>query len=343
MFIFVKWENNDFMWVNNYKIAIINPFRPDGLARTIFDGILSLNNNGSSIDFRLSNKFDYDLPINDKYLPREEFINFARKADLIFIIWGKDVTDIALAEEIDCFSKTIYIDGSEVGKNRRFDVDVQKEIADGTYEHNGKVDLNMLKKCALYFRREKPYLPPIIPLPFGIENKYVKNYSGNIKKDIDFICIFGQDEYPLLRRRVREQLEKYCKKNNFLCYTKKTDTPEEFYKLLARSKVGISVGGGGFDTFRFWEILANNCLLLTEKIDIYEPNSSRLHYNRIWEFSNITEFELQLQKIGNFLENKYNQDDLGVEYEQIMHDHSSESRVLEIIDIFNNFNNNEPK
>lgn len=74
----------------NYKIAIINPFRPDGLARTIFDGILALNSAGSNIDFKLASQFDYDLSLNDYVLSRDEFIAFARTADLIFVIWGDD-------------------------------------------------------------------------------------------------------------------------------------------------------------------------------------------------------------------------------------------------------------
>lgn len=316
---------------NKYKIAIVNPFRPDGLARTIFDGILDINNSGGEIDFRLSSKFDYDLPLNSLYLPREEFINFAKEADFILLIWGKDGTDTALAETINCFNKTIYIDGSEVGGNKRYDAEIQKQLIIGTFSGRGAINIEMEKKCALYFRREKPYLRDIIPLPFGIERNYSKYYSNNTKKDIDFLCIFGQDEYPLLRREARELLEKYCVENNFICSTKKTKNPDEFYKLLARSKVGVSVGGGGFDTFRFWEILGNNCILITEKIDIYFEDSNRLKYDRIFEFSDLGQFQNQLEKVGRFLQNGYDEKTMTVEYEKILSEHSSKSRVLEII------------
>lgn len=324
---------------HNYKIAIINPYRPDGMTRTILDGILALNADGSNIDFKISSKFDYVLPVNDHYLSQDQFIEFAKEADFIFIFWSKDGTDFGLAETINCWDKTIYIDGSETGHNNRYDFYVQRSILNLTYKKNGKIEENMLKKCAFYFRREKPYLDGIKPLPFGIETRYIQNYKEEMKKDIDFTCIFGQDEYPLLRRYCREWLEKYCAQNNFNCFTQKTKTPEEFYKLLARSKVGISVGGGGFDSYRFWETLGNNCLLLTEKIDIYQPDSKKLNYKRIWEFSNLSDFQYQLNKMGDFLRKEYNQKNLTEEYKKIISEHSSKTRVSEIIKTFNDSKN----
>ena len=106
---------------------------------------------------------------------------------------------------------------------------------------------------------------------------------------------------------------------------------KKFYKNLVRSKVGISAGGGGYDTLRFWEILGNNCLLLTENIDIYKADSKRLEYNRIWQFGNLFDFEVQLEKIGAFLKKEYNQEKMTEEYDKIISDHSSKTRVLEIL------------
>jgi hypothetical protein len=250
-------------------------------------------------------------------------------------MWGKNNTDYELVNYVDKFDKTIFIDGSEIGKNGRFDPVIQQQILNGIYDGNGRIDWEMLKLCRLYFRREKPYIDGILPLPFGIETKYSKYYSNDTKKDVDFFCVFGQEEYPKMRKDVKDILVSFCNKNGFSCFTQKT--PEDnFYKMLARSKVGVSVGGGGYDTARFWEILANNCLLLTEKIDIYEPQSTRLNYDRIWQFSNHVDFEESLVKIGNLLKIGYNQADLEEGYQRILADHSSESRVLEVINTFNN-------
>lgn len=316
----------------NYKIAIINPYKKDALASTLFDGLLNIQKNNNDLFFHTSSEYDDDLLLNNYILPKDKFIDFARDgADLIFLIWSKEFTDFKLAKKINRWNKTIYIDGSEVGRNLRYDFAIQEKIINGKYKGNGAINKKMLKKCALYFKREKPYIKNIIPLPFGIESRYCKFFNKDRVKDIDFFCVFGQDEYPLMRRYTRKILEDFCKKRNIIYRAKKTKTPEEFYELLSRSKVGISVGGGGYDTFRFWEILGNNCLLLTENIDIYQPDSNELNYKRIWQFNNLYDFQYQLEKIADFLKNDYSKVDLEEEYNDIILKHSSPARVLSIL------------
>ena len=308
-----------------YKIAIITPPKLDYMAETIIDGIIQ-----SGHDFRLSSGYPSEYEVGDHVLNRKEFTTYAENADLILLMWGKSSTDFNLADTINQWHKTIFIDGSELGKDRRYDKNIQNMVLSGEWVDNGKIDQEMLKKSALYFRRERPYINGIIPLPYGIESKYVK-FDENIKKDIDFVCIFGQEEFPVLRREVREFLEKYCSGGGFICHTKRTKNQEEFYKLLARAKVGISVGGGGFDTARFWEILANNCLLLTESIEIYEPSSRELDFKRIRQFEDFGSFKSELDKISKFITTEYNQKYLEEEYRLILEKHSSKSRVETIL------------
>lgn len=318
----------------NYKIAVVTPkIKKDYLTDTVIDGLLSIKKNDNNFDFRLPVSYPADFNKSEISLADDAFINFAVNSDLILFMWGKDNTDYDKVKKINRFDKTVFIDGSEIGKNGRSDYKIQAEIILDIYKGRGAIDSEMEKKCALYFKREKPYLRDILPLPFGIEKKYYKFYSADIKKDIDFFCVYGQDEYPLLRRYTRERLEEYCAKNNFVCHTDKTKNQDEFYSLLSRSKIGISVGGGGYDTARFWEILGNNCMLLTETIDIYEPDSSRLKYDRIRQFKNLFDFTYQLEKLGLYLKNEYKQENMRIEYEKIISEHSSEARVEEIIEI----------
>jgi len=49
--------------------------------------------------------------------------------------------------------------------------------------------------------------------------------------------------------------------------------PGDYYSLLARSKMALSMRGGGFDTPRYWEIVACKALLISEKPDIDIPNN----------------------------------------------------------------------
>ena len=50
-------------------------------------------------------------------------------------------------------------------------------------------------------------------------------------------------------------------------------SPQDHYRILARSKVALAVRGGGFDTYRYWEIVACKALLLAEMPDIVIPHN----------------------------------------------------------------------
>jgi hypothetical protein len=48
---------------------------------------------------------------------------------------------------------------------------------------------------------------------------------------------------------------------------------EHYRSLLCRSKMALSVRGGGFDTLRYWEIVASKTLLVSEPPDIVIPHN----------------------------------------------------------------------
>ena len=337
---------------DHIKIAFIPPIgKSDYLANTIIDGILWLKLEGKDIELALP-AYEYPCPydILPYKISDDRFTGFADAADLIILAGGKNATNHALAEKIGRWDKTVFIDGSEPGKDRRYDPKVQADLRAMTYVGYGAIDSAMLSKCALYFRREKPYLSGIVPLPFGIESRYIEGFNPKAEKDIDFSCIFGQEDYPALRKQARKYLEKFCRKNGFTCETGKTrgfDFDDDrklagrqaYYDILRRSKVGVSIGGGGFDTARFWEILGNGCLLMTETIDIYgkAPESGdELDYSRIWQFRDIAEFEDRLGEVAAFLKNGYDstetRDVAEVEYRRIIEAHSSKARVIAILE-----------
>jgi hypothetical protein len=323
------------------KIVVITPIaQSDYLANTILDGLVELSKEGK-VEFKTPGNYPTPFDVSNSVLAENDFIKYAQYSDLIIFTWGKRSTNYELAEKIGKWEKTVFVDGSEVGKDRRYDQKIQDEIVTRTYEGIGAIDGVMLKKCKKYFRREKPYINGIMPFPFGVETRYI-HFSPSIKKDIDFVCIFGQEDFPRMRKEVRVLLEKFCKKNNFTCATKKTDGfsfddttkvagRNEFYSLLARSKVGVSIGGGGFDTARFWEMLGNNCFLLTENIDIQMPVNHNLNFKRIYQFKDLKEFEIKLQELGQYIRTSYKQEETIDDYNKIIENHGSKARVQYIL------------
>ena len=56
-------------------------------------------------------------------------------------------------------------------------------------------------------------------------------------------------------------------------------TQQEYFSLLRRSRAALSLRGAGFDTLRYWEIVASQTLLISEQPDIYIPHNfeDRVH------------------------------------------------------------------
>ncbi len=325
------------------KIAIIPPIKnSEYLLEGILDGLLDLIDSGVAIEFRFL--AGYPHPFGDEAdvyaLNTDAFLSYAKNADLIFLSYRFKETNTVLADRIGRYNHTVFIDGSEYKHNNRFDFRVQYDVISGTHTGPGALQNDMFRACGLYLRREKPYTAGIVPFPFGIERRYVR-YTPDVKKDIDFVCIFGQDEYPLMRKYARELLVAFCEKNNFTYVVKKTEGfayddkkiagRDTFYDTLARAKVGISIGGGGFDTLRFWETLANNCELITERIDIFPTESHALSYQRIHECNNLFDFQYFLETCGARIRESYNQNDRNEEYADILKTHSTKARVTAVL------------
>ena len=335
----------------NYKIVVVTPTeRDDFYCDTVLDGLSELQKEYPALQFHypdtypLSDISMYPTPkgfSRGARMTRENLFSFAKEADLIILTHGKYVIDYDFVEKINGWEKTVFVDGSEIGKNKWRDLTLQLEVIRGTYEGPGALNKKMQKLCRAYFRREKPYTDGMIPFPLGVESRYHTYYSSNQKKDLDFVCMFGQEEFPLTRKYAGELVEKFCKKNGFTCHTKKTYqlplikkgpySQEKYLKLWARAKVGISTGAAGYDSRRFWEILGNNCLVIAERFDLYEPDSDAMNYKRIFQYNNLYDFEYQLKKAGEFLRNGYNQKDLDAEYQEILKRHSTKARAMTII------------
>ncbi len=323
------------------KIAIVTPQKNGNyMVDTVLDGVHSLFLESKEIEYHFTRGFPHPFgsDVESHSLDREDFLLFAQSADIIFLGFHFNDFDTKFIEKIDRWERCIFVDGGEPKQNNRLDFLVQKNILNQTHRGPGGVLRDMYDRCALYLKREKPYFKDVIPFPFGIERRYVQ---PSIKKDIDFVCIFGQDEFPVLRRYVTELLEDFCKKNNFTYVTKKTQNftqdsrgilgREDFYTTLARAKVGISVGGGGFDTLRFWETLGNNCFLITERIDIFKPPAAELNYSRIFQCNNLFDFAFYFEKVGALLKEGYLQSALEDEYKKILSRHSTKQRIIDVL------------
>ena len=230
------------------RVAVIPPLaKQDYLVNTVLDGLEVLQQSGVIDAFALADGYPVPSRLSPPVLEQPASHDFARTADAVLLLWGKKKPNWKLAEQLGCWAKTAFVDGSEPGGDLRFDARVQRAVLEGAKRTEGAVNFEMLRRCAAYFRREKPILPGMEALPFGIDRHHLAAYRPGTRKDIDFFCVFGQDKHPLLRREATAYLRGFCAREGFNCVTDKV-APDRFYELLARSKVGVSVGGGGYDT-----------------------------------------------------------------------------------------------
>src|SRR3989344_7029741 len=99
------------------KLAIVNGAEPDGLTRTVIDGALELAEAGE-LEFRLAGPFDYPLRTKRYVLGAEPFAAYAKAADLVILPYAKRGMPRGLADELNLWGKTVYLDGSEPGEDR---------------------------------------------------------------------------------------------------------------------------------------------------------------------------------------------------------------------------------
>jgi hypothetical protein len=158
--------------MNNTQItiAVITPGRKeDYLVRTVVDGLEQLRIDGIVQDVKYTSGNPRHFGISRHELNDDNFIKFARSADVILYCWGKVHDHKELVDIIGRYNVTAYIDGSELGHNKRLEPQIIQKIEQGSYQERGAINADMLKRCAAYFRREKPYINGILPLPYGIE------------------------------------------------------------------------------------------------------------------------------------------------------------------------------
>jgi len=167
---------------------------------------------------------------------------------------------------------------------------------DGEDTHPYKKDP---KDFAIYFKREmrldQEHSDNVKPFPFACEDRYFTPFNPKDKK-FNVACMFGphDDTKPW-----RTDIEGWLKQANIpdsvigqlyggYAVHSTLDTGgrdhSHYYKVLAQSKMSVDAHGAyECNSARYWESLANGCLLLTRKNLIEMPNPY-MHGHDIYEY-----------------------------------------------------------
>lgn len=118
--------------------------------------------------------------------------------------------------------------------------------------------------------------PRIVPLPFGVID-HGQRAVREKAYDVAFMGMPTSRERTRLRRDLaalaREGVRVFAPDGRISWW--------DYLEILGKARVGISVRGHGFDTYRYWEIPALGTMLLSEKPRIVIPDNF-VHGEEAW-------------------------------------------------------------
>lgn len=125
----------------------------------------------------------------------------------------------------------------------------------------------------------------LIPFQLTVNDINAFQGKGTDKYDISFLGHANNPERDYYLKKLHDWLKKTEIKNYISTeITKK----EDYINLLKATKVGLSLRGVGYDTWRYWEIPCSGSALLSQKLPISVPNDfvdgeSAIYFNNFEE------------------------------------------------------------
>jgi hypothetical protein len=110
---------------------------------------------------------------------------------------------------------------------------------------------------------------------------------------------------------------------------------DEYQALLHRSKMALSIRGGGFDTLRYWEIVASKTLLISEPPDILIPNNFEHGVHVIFCRSDLRDLPALVRHLRN--DDAARRRMVNAAFEHLTAFHTSERRAAYLLDTCRRF------
>jgi SAM-dependent methyltransferase len=255
------------------KIAYVNPAVYDYLAATLIEGLVALGH-----EVVLS-----QAAAQGTHLPDEQFRAAAETADLVVVGSNAGVRSHLVQDVAN--PRKVFVDGGDsqdfaVTNNIRFKAVFKRE----------------LNRC---FREAADQR--IFPLPFAAEQRYLSNEVFAKDLHVSFIANMGTNPW---RHSIHQRLQNLhlpgvvSGTTNERAYSETRPKSEAietplYRQLLRRSRISVSVAGAGYDTARFWEILAARAMLFTQQLDIVIPQGFTDGHDCV-TFRSLDEFDEKL-------------------------------------------------
>ena len=253
------------------KILIIQSPNYDFQQSSLIEGLSELSKKDSSLIFKCTETSNYALTQEDNHIIDSDVISYGKGSDLIVLCSNNEVKEYLL-ELIDPeHKKIVYLDGEDSPLYRR-------NPSDFIY----------------YFKREMlleaDHKKNVYPFQFGAEKRYFKQHQ---EKEFFLTCMFGPHddtkswrkdiEFKLLKMNISKDKSTIIGQiygNNQNIIDTGNRNHQNYFESLSKSEISVDAYGSlGCQSGRFYEILANKCCLLTQKIRIHMPNEFLENYH----------------------------------------------------------------
>ena len=218
--------------------------------------------------------------------PARDLAELMRRADAIVIASLRDsvIEDVRRVLALKPKTPVVFVDGEDHpyvrGIAPRVDAYFKRETLQRAIGLRARMPVRRLYHRRRYPRRWSDPLRreiavataasrQIVPLPFGLIDTGVE---PSAEKDVD-VTFLARPTSPE-RVAVLDALRLLARDGAVVRAAPDSALPwAEYFHLLARSKIGISVRGLGYDTYRYWEIPYAGTLLLAEPPQTVIPDN----------------------------------------------------------------------
>ncbi len=321
------------------KIVCLMPPHYDFLCATVIDGLKQLG-------CRLYCNERTNNATEKEYIPFKDSLPYCSDCDIILLFSNTGyVNRRCFLVENKLLNKTVYVDGSDPsyledpGALNTFKICFKREFPclkkfiakPGAGPEHILFPIKGLKRYLSYRRN-------ILPLPFAAERAYFRYNKENMGKDINISCTLVPKSNPCERNKINDAIRELNVPNSVIgpvsagrylteSYDKSKD---EYFKILAKSKISISCPGSGFDTGRFWEILANKALLFSPPIQIRMPHPF-IEFKHFIPYNTIAQLKIRLLYYLNREEKRKMIANEGYKY--LLKYHTSKERASYLLDM----------
>lgn len=272
---------------------------PDYLQDALYHGLVTLLGPENVIEHPENDRYHGSVPADPRVpmlsfdfprVARPELRELVRSSDAIVIASLRDsvIDDVRRVVELRPTVPTAFVDGEDDpyvrGISSHVDVYFKRETLRRAIRLRARMPARRLFHRRRYpawwndpLRREVAVATSgsrkVVPLPFGIIET---GFVPTVEKDVDVTFLAGPTSPE--RAQVADALRE-LEREGVVVRSASDLSPasvaswSDYIGLLSRSRIGVSVRGLGYDTYRYWEIPYAGAVLLSETPQIVIPNN----------------------------------------------------------------------